>query len=142
MKKDMPNQLHRKQNYRDLRYIPIRTKVQQEIRRPCSQCGKWMIYVVEHGFCRYRFVENNYSIEYNVIVFPWIAVVRRCTNHICVRVKNSPSRFRISKDSIKRRNNAKIITRIQNQNLFYNRRQDNKNRLCIATIQRQMIVVE
>ena len=66
----MPKLLHRKQNYRELGFIPINPK---EIRTPCNKYGKW-IYVVNLGFCRYRFDKYNYSIEQNISALPWTAV--------------------------------------------------------------------
>lgn len=116
----MPKLLHKKQNYRELEFVPIHTKVQQKIRRPCSQCGKW-IYVIELGFCRYRFVEYDYTIEHNVAGLPWTAVVRKGTTHICVNDKDSPKN---------------TISRAKNNNLLYNCRQAYRDRICI-NIQRQ-----
>ena len=130
----MPKLVHRKQNFRELGFIPLHTKVLQEIRTPCNKWGKW-IYVVKLGFYRYRFVGYNYSVEQNISALPWTAVVRKGTNHICMNGKESLSRFRMN-DDIKR-NNGRIITRIQNHDQLDNRRQNNENRLCIANLQRQ-----
>jgi hypothetical protein len=107
-------------------FIPIH---QKEIRRPCGKCGKW-IYVVNLGFCRYRFDEYNYSIEQNISTLPWTAVLRIGTNHICIK-----GSFRMN-DDIKR-NNGRIITRMQNHDQLHNRRQNNENRVRYTNIQRQ-----
>ncbi|HZD35683.1 MAG TPA: hypothetical protein VE130_10795 [Nitrososphaeraceae archaeon] len=94
------SKFHRKQNYKEPGFVPLHTRVQHEIRRPCSQCGKW-IYIIELGFCRYKFVEYNYSIESNG---PWTAVVRRCTDHICIDDKDSSPK--ISINYVQKRNNS------------------------------------
>lgn len=124
MKKGMPKLLHRKQNYRELGFISIHTGVQQETRRRCKQCDKWM-YGVELGFCRYRFIEYDYSIEHNVAELPWMAVVLKYTNHICVNGKDSPKN---------------TISTARYSNLLYNCMQDNKDR--ISTHKYRMISLE
>jgi hypothetical protein len=99
----MAKLLHRKQKYSKLGFIPIHTKVQQqqEIHRPCSQ------YIIELGFCRYRFVEYSYSIESNRAAFPRTIIVLRCTDHICKNNNNDSPKFRMN--YMQQRTDSKII---------------------------------